>query len=124
MIIEISGISEAMEPVAPGNYPAQITAIEEGESRSGRPMISVEFAIADGPYAGRKLYDRFLKDHPVGLRRFGRLLRAASVQAVGERIDTNDVVGKFVTVTVDHEVNEETGELQERIVKYAVFSAA
>ena len=119
MIINVPGLDEAFEPIAAGTYPAQITNIEEVESRSGRPMINVELTIADGPYTGRKLFDRFLKDHPVGVRRFGRMLRAARVHYQGESVDTQDIIGRYLLVVVAHEENPETGDPVERVVRYA-----
>lgn len=116
-IIEIAGLDEAMSPVPPGTYLAQVSEVSTGESSSGRPMITVSFAIADGPYAGRKLWDRFLQDHPVGIRRFGNLLRTLDYKPVGNAVDTSELVGRMVRLVVVHEEGE-NGEL-ERIQRYA-----
>ncbi|MFZ1416703.1 MAG: DUF669 domain-containing protein, partial [Defluviicoccus sp.] len=51
--------NKPFEPVPPGQFPAQIVNSEMRLTKDGRGQyLWVEIDILDGPYAGRKLFDR------------------------------------------------------------------
>lgn len=118
MPIEIPGLSESLSPISEGTYAAQVASVSEEQSSTGRPMITVSFTLLDEPYAGRKVFDRFLKDHPVGVRRFASLLRALGVQANGDVVDPEELVGLPVRVTIIHEQSEFSNNILERVKRY------
>jgi Protein of unknown function (DUF669) len=51
--------NKPLEPLPPGQYPGQIVNSEMRPTKDGRGQyLWVEINILDGPYAGRKLFDR------------------------------------------------------------------
>jgi hypothetical protein len=58
LVVDLSGIQEAkFEAIPKGIYAAEIDSAEFGMSNnSGAPMITLQVAITEGDYQGRKLY--------------------------------------------------------------------
>lgn len=58
LVVDLQGIQEAkFEAIPKGIYAAEIDAVEFGMSNnSGAPMLTLQIAISEGDYQGRKLY--------------------------------------------------------------------
>lgn len=51
-------------PLPAGQYLVSVFSAEERTSKTGNDYLSLEFHVADGPYAGRKIYEVFNVKHP------------------------------------------------------------
>jgi len=58
-VFDLSGVEEnkTFEVMPKGNYPAVVDELDFGTSKAGNPMITVKYAITDGEFAKRVIFD-------------------------------------------------------------------
>jgi len=112
-------------PLDPGTYPAKITAVEYGHSKSsGNPMLTVTLVLThDGKSFTRKA---FLVITGEGSYNFDQLLRACGFVDLADAyknkhaekpsFDTDDLIGAEMSVVVDHETYN--GQLRDRVKSF------
>lgn len=57
----------------PGEYSCVVSDTLLIKSRAGRPLLKIVHQVAEGPFAGRKIFDGVLLDHEPGLARLKML---------------------------------------------------
>jgi hypothetical protein len=104
---------QSFEAIPDGKYVATIEKVEEKTSQAGNQMLNVTFAIADGEYAGRKIFDNYVLT-PKSLWRLKQLLSSLGVDASGAvDLDPTDLIGRAVIIDVNSE--EYNGQTRNRI---------
>lgn len=70
---------ESIEPVPPGLYHVSVEDTDFAFAKSsGAPMLKITFNIEDGDFAGRKLFDNYMLNHEVGMKRLKALAVASN----------------------------------------------
>jgi uncharacterized protein DUF669 len=65
--------------VDPGDYLVEVTGAEHTTASTGKPMLKIEYTIADGPSEGRKLFANYMLTSAKGSRaRLKNFLTAAN----------------------------------------------
>lgn len=54
---------QGFKPVPAGEYLVEVANVEVTESKSGDPMLKVQYKIAEGEYAGRTVFDNIMLDY-------------------------------------------------------------
>lgn len=104
-------------PIPPGRYKVVITSCtsEVNKKRTGK-LLTMELALIDRPFRGRKLYDRLNISHENELaQRIGRSRLASYAKAtkfVGLLTNTDVFLGKILGVQVV--VSKDKGDERER----------
>jgi hypothetical protein len=77
--------SESFDPIPAGEYLCVITASDEKPTKAGNgSYLELEFEVIDGPYKGRKLWDRLNLANPNELAvKIARATLSAICRAVG-----------------------------------------
>ena len=121
--------SLSFDPLPKGQYKVAVDACELGESKSGKPMYTVDFVVTDGEHAARQLrYWLVLVtkkglhwDLPQFCNASGNEWPEEPTLRTGEYYYqvAEDLVGKTATITVDVEDSEYNGQVlkQNRIKK-------
>lgn len=114
-----------MEAIPSGTYPAEITAVEFKTSKSGNPMIVVDFGVeVDGKARTRKSYLVITGEGAYG---FDQLLRSTNFDDLADQFkdknvqpkpdfDTDLLIGQRVNVVI--EPNVYNGELRDQIKSF------
>ena len=112
--------------IAPGTYLLAVSALDKSPAKSGRPMVTATFAVAnDGPYIGKKIVERFVfpradhaDDGTFGLQRFHAFLVACGMKARKGKttVDLDEIIAKEVVAEVDDETTPASGQYAERTV--------
>lgn len=116
--------SMSFEPLPKGRYRASVDACELGESKSGKPMYTVDFVVMEGEHAARQIrYWLVLQtksglhwDLPKFCNASGNEWPVEPTARTGEyyyQVE-QDIVGKTATITVDVEESEYNGESRKR----------
>lgn len=103
-------------------YDIRVDDIENGKSKNDKPMITVRFKVADGPFANKRLVERFTIPRPgtddslFGLQRFHALLIALgfSEQSKRVKVDLKKLVNRVCTAEVGDETQAATEQYPER----------
>lgn len=116
--VDFSDADVEFSPVEPGEYRAQIVSVEQREAReTGKPYLNVGFQLLDN---GRRVWRNYSLQ-PQALWALKQLLVAAGVdpeQLSGEtELDTDELVGAEVTVTIGHREWEGTVRAEVRSVR-------
>lgn len=114
----------SFEPLPKGQYKVAVDACELGESKSGKPMYTVDFVVTEGEHAARQLrYWLVLVtkkglhwDLPQFCNASGNKWPEEPTLRTGEYYYqvASDLVGKTATITVDIEESEYNGETRKR----------
>ncbi len=110
------------DPVPPGRYLAEIVSTEMRPNRSGRGShLEIEFSIAEGEHAGRRLWTRLNLDHPNDTAvRIAKQDLASICRAVGlDRLsETEELHGRTLVVVLREGRRSDTGEATTEIRGY------
>lgn len=110
------------KPLEPGTYPAKITDVQYGTSKSsGNPMLTVTMDVnAEGRAVPRKA---FLVITGEGSYGFDQLLRACRMDQLADAykdksaekppFDTDELIGQEINVIVEHETYN--NQLRDRV---------
>ena len=91
---------QGLEPIDPGNYPADIVHAEEGVSKSNNPKIDIRWKISEGEYEGRQIYDT-LSFHPDALWRTKFTLQALGfANDFSGDVEDEDLLNRSAVITV------------------------
>jgi hypothetical protein len=111
--IEVEGLAEAKEwggesfapEVPPGEYLLAISSVARGTSKNGNSTVIVEFEVADGEYAGKRLKNWYtLTEKAMG--RMQKLKRAVGA-TMDSKVRSDELLGAQLYATVTHEPGEQ-----------------
>ncbi|WP_449246300.1 DUF669 domain-containing protein [Desulfarculus baarsii] len=98
------------DPVPPGDYVVRITDSRVGQAKSsGNAMAEFELEIEGPSHVGRKLWDRFVLGHEVGMSRLKNLATAAGHPNPSYIRDTEELHGLRALARVKIE-EDKTGQ--------------
>ena len=116
--------SMSFEPLPKGQYKVAVDACELGESKSGKPMYTVDFVVNEGDHAARQIRYWLVLVTKKGLHWDLPKFCTASgnpwpAEPTARTADyyyqvALDIVGKTATITVDVEESEYNGETRKR----------
>ena len=110
------------EPVPAGNYLATITASEMKPTEKGDgSYLELEFAVVDGEFKGRKVWDRLCINHPnVLTQKIAQGKLSAICRAVGvmQPIDSVELHNIPLVIVVRCKKREDTGEITNEVKNY------
>lgn len=101
--------TEVAEEITPGTYRGQIRKVEVGEWSSGTKHLKVEIETvgeSDPKNNGRRVFDR-LPLSGGGAFKLQRFYKAATGEALKGPFNTEQLLGKQVTMTIVDGVNKE-----------------
>ena len=119
IIADATKAAKTYTPIEEGVYDLVIDKAEEKNSKNGDPMLSLKFQVADGPAAGRFLFETVMLGHsnPVvvemGQRKLHGIMLLTGVTAPK---DASDFVGRALTTKVKVIRDKTTGEMKNEIV--------
>jgi Protein of unknown function (DUF669) len=121
LVVDLGGINEAkFEAVPKGLYEGEIDSAEYGLSQnSGNPMITLQVAITEGQYSGRKHYtfwsfsQKALPFTKAAINRIAPDLIAAGKFSPQRVCDEGMLLGRKCRIRITHE--EYNGEMRSRI---------
>lgn len=116
--------SMSFEPLPKGQYKVTVDACELGESKSGKPMYTMDFVVNEGEHAARQIRYWLVMVTKNGLHwDLPKFCTASGNPWPTERTERTtdyycqvalDIVGKTATITVDVEESEYNGETRKR----------
>lgn len=116
--------SMSFEPLPKGLYKVSVDSCELGESKSGKPMYTVDFVVNEGDHAARQLRYWLVLQTKNGLHwDLPKFCNASGNEWPAEPTARTadyfyqverDIVGKSATITVDVEESEYNGETRKR----------
>lgn len=118
--ISWDGLADASRPIDPGAYVVEIRQVKDGTSKKGDPMVTVFFRIVDeGPFHGRTdLVSYFMKGRPESATIFARMCGHVGVDIRNDRVRKEELVGRFLRVTVKNRVNDQDGSVRSEIDRF------
>ena len=111
------------DPIPPGDYVVEITDSDVKNSKNGNLMAVFEFEVLGPSHAGRKLWDQFVLENEVGMRRLKGMLIAAGHPSPDFLGDTEEVHGKSLAVKVKVE-QKDNFDPRNRISSYKAAGGA
>lgn len=126
----VEGIEPAvsMESVPPGEYLLEIEDADLKPTKAGDgEYLAMTFAIADGQYKGRKVWENFNLSNPnaeaerIARSQFAALCLAVGKPRVGDSIELHGM--RFIGV-VGVEKRKDNGELKNRVRGYKAATGA
>lgn len=115
----VNQAEEGPQPVPDGTYNAYVESAEGKMAGTGAPMVVAVFKIADGPYAGRSIFNNFVltKNNPNAMGFFIQHMGVLGVdRSTITQLSTDEftamqqlaqmITGKYATITVSHRVWE------------------
>lgn len=116
--------SLSFEPLPKGQYKVTVDACELGESKSGKPMYTLDFVVTEGEHAARQIRYWLLLvtkkglhwDLPAFCNASGNEWPEEPTLRTGEYYYqvAEDIVGKTAMITVDVEDSEYNGEVRKQ----------
>lgn len=116
--------SMSFEPLPKGRYEVTVDSCELGESKTGKPMYTVDFVVTEGDHAARQVRYWLVLVTKKGLHwDLPKFCTASGNPWPTERTERTtdyyyqvalDIVGKSATITVDVEESEYNGETRKR----------
>jgi hypothetical protein len=116
--------SMSFEPLPKGLYKVTVDSCELGESKSGKPMYTVDFVVNEGEHAARQIRYWLVLVTKKGLHwDLPKFCTASGNEWPAEPTARTadyyyqvalDIVGKTATITVDVEESEYNGETRKR----------
>lgn len=120
--------SDSFDPLPAGEYLCVITASEEKPTKAGTgSFLVLEFEVLDGPYKGRKLWDRLNLNNPSEVAvKIARATLSAICRSIGvmEPSDSCEMHDLPLLVKVRTEKRADTDELSNVIKGYRSRNAA
>jgi len=114
--------SDSFDPIPAGEYLCVITASEEKPTKAGTgSFLVLEFEVIDGPYKGRKLWDRLNLNNPSEVAvKIARATLSAICRSIGvmEPSDSCEMHDLPLLVKVRTEKRADTDELSNVIKGY------
>lgn len=124
---EVAPTGNDFEPLPAGNYPAVALSSEMKTTKAGGEMLTYKLQVTEGQYAGRVLFARFntvnasAKAQEIGLGQLSAFCRAAGVV---EMTDTDDLLGRPVSVKVAVREAQNGYSAQNEVKGFASLTAA
>jgi hypothetical protein len=125
-VINFAALDDSYEPVPPGQYVAEVTGVEQTQTRSGVEMWRLELTILDGTHEGRRIFDNLVFSER-GVRRVKLVADRLGIDVSGEMsLEREDLRDRTCLLDVQIEDYESRdGILRQRnAVPYAGYSRA
>jgi hypothetical protein len=120
--------STSFDPIPAGKYVAAITASEmKPTKRKDGSYLELEFEVLEGPYQGRKVWDRLCINHPNELtQKIARSNLSAICRAVGvlQPQDSTDLHNVPLTIRVRCTKRSDSDEMDNEVKGYAAREAS
>ena len=116
--IEVGGNDNT--PFPEGDYTLAAALYEETMSKAGNEMIKIEFNVVGPTHAGRKLWDYFVLNQPVGLARLKSFVGATG-QDASQVLNTDmlrSAMGKQFTASIKVEAGSGEYKDSNKIASY------
>ena len=109
--IDLKEISpfDSLAPIPHGNYVVRISNCEIRLSQAGNPCLSVEFTLTDPPFTNRRLFEYFVLNQPIALRRLKTLAIAGKYPNPDLIKDPSELVGLRLMAKVIIREDDEYG---------------
>ena len=106
------------DPIPAGNYPAEIKGADVKETKAGNggKYISLDLAVIDGEFAGRRIFGNLNIRNPnpkaeeIGRAQLGELMRAVGLPKLQ---DSDQLIGCTLQVKVNIKKDEQYGDRNE-----------
>ena len=116
------------DPIPAGKYTCVITSTEMKPTKAGDgEYLQVELEVIDGPYRGRKLWDRLTLKHPnemtvkIARGTLSGICRAVGVMAPKDSVELHNLP---LVASVGLKKRDDTGDLTNVVKGYAKRDAA
>lgn len=98
--LDFSDYHHAAEWVEPGRYNTKVYSVEDGKSKSGNPMFTVEFELLEGEYAGQLLRS-WLPQTGKARFKLAAFLDSLKIKPSGKfKLNPQKLVGKKIGIVV------------------------
>lgn len=111
--VNLAGVSDSFEPVPEGIYEGALTGFKVAEAKSspGQQYVSLEFTLAEGEFAGRKIW----KNHSLQAQALWALKRTlldlgADSEELEQDFDLEELLDTLKGDSVQLEVGQRTYE--------------
>ena len=118
--VDLTQTPDKIQNVPAGEYFCNIDSVELAEPKGKqKERYAFTFSVSEGQFSGRKIFDNFpveflaQQDHPATIR-FKHLVKSAGITISTDGVDTDELVGKTVRLTVVHRTyKDDSGTMQE-----------
>ena len=80
-LTQVEDTSGDFEPIPDGKYMLQAVHWKDDPSSTGRPMLTVQFSVAEGNYHNRIIFENFVLTEPVALGRLKSWVASCGLEA-------------------------------------------
>lgn len=87
-------------PPPPGSYQCKIVEATVGNSKAGKQMLTICYEIVTGKHKGKKVFDRIVTSVEWKMDQLGQALGLATKKKRKFTLDTEEMIGEYVTVQV------------------------
>lgn len=87
-------------PPSPGSYQCKIVEATVGNSKAGKQMLTICYEIVSGKQKGKKVFDRIVTSVEWKMDQLGQALGLATKKKRKFTLDTEEMIGEYVTVQV------------------------
>ncbi len=117
--IDLSGISllDSLTPIPSGDYVVVVSNCSIRLSHAGNSCLTAEFTLMDPPFTGRRVFEYFVINEPIAMRRLKTLAVAVKYHNPDFIKDTCDLVGIRLMARVIIRKSEEFGS-QNKITSF------
>ncbi len=103
--------------ISPGCYTAIVSNCESKTSQAGNPYLSIEFTILEQPHTNRKLFEHFVLNQEIALRRLKSMAIAGRHPNPDYIADASEFVGLKLIAKVIVREDDDFGR-QNKIVSF------
>jgi hypothetical protein len=104
------------QPLPPGGYSVEVTNADVKTSNAGNAVLNVEFKVSEGQFEGRKVFDCFVINHPVGKKRLKTFLIAGQFPNPDKLSDLADLIGLKLRLRLS--VEDEGFGVRNKVVRF------
>ena len=80
-LTEVEETSGDFEPIPDGKYTLEAVHWKDDPSSKGKPMLTVQFSVAEGDYHNRQIFENFVLTEPVALGRLKSWVTSCGLEA-------------------------------------------
>lgn len=104
--VSLDNVKSGFAPIPAGSYTVRVTDITMAKSQAGNDYLKFEFDVAEGDYAGRKIWGNYsLKE--TALWRLREALEAFGTSWSEDGFNTEDLIGAEAVASISI---DETGQ--------------
>ena len=80
-LTEVEETSGDFKPIPDGKYTLEAVHWKDDPSSKGKPMLTVQFSVAEGDYHNRQIFENFVLTEPVALGRLKSWVTSCGLEA-------------------------------------------